>query len=292
VVHVTPVRYNWRVRPVSIAKKMLSYISPRVQTYLGLEARRVEPRSAHRTVAVSTLIADQLVQAYPNLTTTPVIPPGVVSAWEGDPNERAMTRESLGYSDEETVCLLVARNPLRKGLPTVLEALDQLPEHIKLLVVGGNASVREYIARRNPADLISRVRLIAETPHVAQYYRAADLYIHPTLNDSFGMAPLEAMSFGLPVVLSPAPWCGFAQYITAEEEAFVLTHPEDADELASYIRRLHESADLRRRLTAGGARVVARHSWPTVAQQYEELYKAILSERALGHSRNTLSRTV
>ena len=60
--------------------------------------------------------------------------------------------------------------------------------------------------------------------------RAADLYVHPTLNDSFGMAPLEAMSFGLPVILSPAPWCGFAQYVKAGEEALVLSHPEQADE--------------------------------------------------------------
>lgn len=280
VIHVTPVRFNWRVRPLPMVKKALSYLSPRVQTYLGLEARRVEPRAAHRVVAVSTLIADQLAQAYPGLTTIPVIPPGVVSSCEGDSSERATMRESLGYAADDTVCLLVARNPLRKGLSTVLEALDCLPEHIKLLVVGGNAAVREYIARRNPDHLLSRVRVIAETPHVAQYYRAADLYVHPTLNDSFGMAPLEAMSFGLPVVLSPAPWCGFAQYIAAEEEALVLGHPEDAVELASCIRRLHESTDLRSRLKAGGAQVVARHSWPRVARQYEDLYQAILIERA------------
>lgn len=282
VIHVTPVRYNWRLRPLPIAKKLLSYISPRVQTYLRLEARRVAPRAAHRTVAVSTLIADQLAQAYPALGGTPVIPPGVVSARQVHPDERAQTRDSLGYTANDTVCLLVARNPLRKGLPTVLEALDRLPEQIKLLVVGGNASVRDYIARRNPADLLTRVRVVAETPHVARYYRAADLYIHPTLNDSFGMAPLEAMSFRLPVVLSPAPWCGFAQYVAAEEEALVLGHPEDADELASYIRRLHESAELRSRLVKGGAQVVARHSWPQVAQQYQSLYEAILAERSSG----------
>src|SRR5690606_39836442 len=118
-----------------------------------------------------------------------------------------------------------------------------------------------------------------ETPHVAQFYKASDIYVHPTLNDSFGMAPLEAMSFGLPVVLSPTPWCGFAQYVTPGSEALVLDHPEDAAQLATYIQRLHDDDNLRQRLRAGGAQVVARHSWHKVAEQYEALYASILAEK-------------
>lgn len=280
VVHVTPVRYNWRVRPLPWLKRALSRISPRVQTYLHLEERRVAPRPGHRTVAVSGLIAEQLRQAYAHLPPAPIIPPGVMSAADGDGSARACTREALGYAPDDLVCLLVARNPLRKGLPTVLDALAQLPPNAKLLVVGGNAAVREYVARRDAGLLLSRVRVLGETPDVAPYYRAADVYVHPTLNDSFGMAPLEAMSFGLPVVLSPAPWCGFAQYVAHDDEALILGHPEDAGQLAGYVGRLGREPELRRRLTEGGARVVARHSWPQVARQYEALYDAILAERA------------
>lgn len=279
VVHVTPVRYNWRVRPLPSIKRIMSYVSLRVQTYLALEARRVAPRAGHRTVAVSGLIAEQLRQAYADVPDAPIIPPGVAAAVKSTFAARTATRESLGFSDDDLVCLLVARNPLRKGLPTVLKALHELPQNIKLLIVGGNATVREHIARHDPGYLQSRVRVVGETPHVAQYYDASDIYVHPTLNDSFGMAPLEAMSFGLPVVLSPAPWCGFAQYVAPGTEALVLDHPEDAAQLASSIQRLHDSADLRQRLQAGGAKVVARHSWPRVAEQFELLYRSILAEQ-------------
>lgn len=280
VIHVTPVRYNWRVRPLPWLKRALSRISFRVQTYLHLERRRVAPRGGHRTVAVSGLIAEQLRQAYPALPAVPVIPPGVAPAVQGPEGGRAATRQALGYADGDLVCLLVARNPLRKGLPTVLAALDQLPQSVKLLIVGGNAAAREHVARRNADDLVSRVRILSETPHVAQYYQAADVYVHPTLNDSFGMAPLEAMSFGLPVVMSPAPWCGFAQYVKEGSEALVLSHPEDAGQLAACIRRLMGEPALHRRLCEGGMQVVARHSWPHVAQQYEALYREILDETA------------
>src|SRR3546814_19200472 len=77
VVHVTPVRYNWRVRKLPELKRLLSYNSLRVQTYLGLEARRVAQRPGHRTVAVSGLLDEPLTQAYGKSLFFPIIPPAV-----------------------------------------------------------------------------------------------------------------------------------------------------------------------------------------------------------------------
>lgn len=279
VIHVTPVRYNWRVRPLKTAKRLLSTISPRVQTYLALEARRVAMRPAHRTVAVSGLIADQLRAAY-GRADFPIIPPGVSVPDAMAQPDRTQFRAGLGFGEGDYVALLVARNPLRKGLPTVLNALLQLAPHYKVLVVGSNAATRDFI-HRTPAygPLIDRIRLVEETPEVAPYYRAADVYVHPTLNDSFGMAPLEAMSFRLPVVLSPAPWCGFAQYVQDGAEALVMSHPEDHQELARCIVRISDDPVCRAALVRGGNRVVARHSWEEVARHYQALYGEVIAER-------------
>ncbi len=278
VVHVTPVRYRWRVRPMPTVRRLLSYCSPRVGAYLGLEARRVRPRDGHRVVAVSGLIAHQLLQAYGEDLHVPVIPPGVSRPDAGTAAQRASVRDELNLAADAHVCLLVARNPLRKGMPTVLQALERVPEDVHLLVVGANTAARDWV-RKAPEPVRSRVRLVGETSDVAPYYRAADSYVHPTLNDSFGMAPLEAMSFGLPVVLSPAPWCGFAQYVRPGEDALVLSHPERADELAQAIERLRTDAALRRTLEAGARQLLERHAWSEVARQYQDLYLAILHER-------------
>lgn len=280
VVHVTPVRYNWRVRPIAWHKRWLSYVSLRVQTYLGLEARRVAPRSGHRTVTVSGLIADQLTKAYGMQLQAPIIPPGVTRPTGADALPRTQIRQQLGFDETDQVCLLVARNPLRKGLPTVLQALEQLPDHVKLLIVGSNAASRDFIyksARYLP--LAQRIVLVEETSDVAPYYSAADVYVHPTLNDSFGMAPLEAMSFGLPVIVSPSPWCGFAQYVSNGESALVLSHPENFQQLAEYITELGNNSALREQLCAGARHVVDRHSWPEIARQYQALYDEVLAER-------------
>ncbi len=279
VVHVTPVRYRWRVQPMAWLKRCLSYPSLRVQTYLGLERRRMAARPGHRVVAVSQLIAYQLEQAYgPFACPLPVIPPGVSVAPASAAEVRVRTRESLGLDQHLTLCLLVARNPMRKGLPTVLQALGQLPEDVHVLVVGANAAARTCVDQA-PHAVRQRVHLVAETAQVAPYYQAADIYVHPTLNDSFGMAPLEAMSFGLPVILSPAPWCGFAQYVRAGDEALVLSHPEHADELARAVVRIRTDAALRQHLQEGMRAVLARHAWPEVARQYQAVYSAILAEK-------------
>lgn len=279
VVHVTPVRYNWRVRRMPHVKRLLSWISPRVQTYLALEARRVAARPGHRIVAVSGLIAEQVRRAYGTSLAPVVIPPGVVRPEPAKARQRQETRDALGWTGEDMVCLLVARNPLRKGLPTTLKALERLPEHFKLLIVGSDTVTQDFFRKSRYNKLADRVRLVGTTSDVDPYYLAADIYVHPTLNDSFGMAPLEAMSFGLPVILSPIPWCGFAQYLDGENEALLLSHPEDADQLACFIERISADAALRARLVQGGNNVVERHSWTEVARRYLELYESALAER-------------
>lgn len=279
VVHVTPVRYNWRVRRLPFLKRALSRVSLRVQTYLRLEARRVAPRTGHRTVAVSRLIADQLRQAYGPAFFAPIIPPGVSRPDSRAHEQRQPMRRDLGWVDGDYVCLMVARNPLRKGLATALEALFLLPARFKLLVVGADSAARDFVRKAHDGVLADRVRLISETSDVTPYYVSADLCVHPTLNDSFGMAPLEAMSFGLPVILSPAPWCGFAQYVADKTEAMLLSHPEDAAQLAGFIVQISQDSALRARLAHGASQVVERHGWPGIARQYRALYEQVMSER-------------
>lgn len=280
VVHVTPVRHRWRVQSMSRARRWLSYISPRVQTYLGLESRRIASRTGHRIVAVSALIADQLHRAYGPALRISIIPPGVTPPDLSVASRRGEVRASLGLAPEAHVCLLVARNPMRKGLPTVLAALAGLPADVCLLVVGANAASRECVARA-PQSVRERVCLVNETSDVGGYYEAADSYVHPTLNDSFGMAPLEAMSYGLPVILSPMPWCGFAQYVRDGEDALVLSHPKNAVELARCVERLRTDPALRASLVARAQRLLDRHAWPQVARQYLDLYQDILREKGV-----------
>lgn len=284
VIHVTPVRYNWRVRRLPLLKWAGSFISLRVQTYLWLESRRVAPREGHKTVAVSTIIAQQLQEAYGEHIAADIVPPGVdrPAANVEASDQRHTVRARLGYGTDDVVSILVARNPLRKGLETALQAFAQLPDKHKLLVVGSSPATERAVRSMALFPALSqRLKLIPATSDVTPYYRAADLCVHPTLNDSFGMAPLEAMSFGLPVVISAAPWCGFSAYLTNEQDALVLVDPTDAHELSAALGRLAADADLQTRIRNNGLLLAQRHSWSSVAEQYLALYQDVLAQRPI-----------
>ena len=172
----------------------------------------------------------------------------------------------------------MARNPLRKGLATVLEALNQLPENFRLAVVGAQPEMTDYL-RVNYPKLVARVNLIAPTSAVSPYYQAADVYVHPTLLDSFGMAPLEAMAHGLPVIVSGPEFCGFGQYVTHRHDAWVLTNPEDPNEIAQGLRALTSDPLLREHLLRHAAKLVASLSWAAAAKKYEALYAESIEAR-------------
>lgn len=286
VVHVTPVRYRWRVAGRSLWSRVNQALSPRIACYLKLEKERVRPRAGHVVVAVSSLIDTQLQQAYQSVfpgQSYPVITPGVqLQAYQPEHSERERVRAQYEWADTDQVCLLVARNPLRKGLKTALLALAQLPAHYKLLVVGGHSDLAVQLQGELAAlGLAERAVFIEATSMVEPYYRAADMYVHPTLNDSFGMAPMEAMSFGLPVVVSASPWCGFADYLEHEKTALVLQHPEDAQDLAALVQRIGEHPHLADSLRRQALALIQEHyTWPSVARAYLDLYKQVLAEKA------------
>ncbi|HAP24626.1 MAG TPA: transferase [Achromobacter sp.] len=276
VMHVTPVRYN-RVTRVKPLQRVTAWLSPRLATYLTLERLRVRRTPRRRVVAVSGLIMDQLHRSYGEQLPVDIIAPGVKLPAPDCNGARTAMRTRLGWGTDTIGCLLVARNPLRKGLPALLDALALLPPQYRLLIVGADDPTRDRV--RAAGDVASRVSLVDPTPDVSQYFNAADIYTHPTLNDSYGMAPLEAMSHGLPVIVSSPVYCGFAQYLTAGKDALILQDPRDGAQLAQALESLGSDPELRKALTARGLEIARDQSWETVASRYEALYEQVLLGR-------------
>lgn len=281
VFHVVPVKFR-RFFLQSRWRAWLSCLQPRNLAYLWLEAISVRSRPGHRAVAVSPSVESQLHRAYPKIGMTEMIPPGA-HAVVGDSMLRIQKRAEFGWSSDDVVCLLVARNPLRKGFATIVQALEHLSVRFKLLVVGADRDVRSYLRHRHPG-LVDRVTSIAPVDDVSPYYQCADIYVHPTLQDSFGMAPLEAMAHGLPVVLSASQYCGFAQFVHHKQDAWVLDDPKDAQSLADALFALDPRRDLRDSLIEQSAQLVQIFSWEQIAQRYESLYRTVRSERLSNQS--------
>ena len=274
VIHVTPIRYR-RLFGRHFFKRVLAWLQLSNIAYLKMEAASVRAKPGRHVVAVSHWLRDRLMDAYGPQLKIEVIPPGATKVVMDIAN-RQRIRAELGWAESDIGVLLVARNPLRKGFEAVLEALASLPEHFRLMVVGTDPDVQEYMSQHHKT-LASRVSLIAPTASVTPYYQAADVYVHPTLMDSFGMAPLEAMAHGLPVIVSSSQYCGFSQYVTHMHDAWVLEDPKNAGEIAKGIYELGTSTSLRAHLLLHSDALVKKLSWEQVAEQYEALYADCLA---------------
>jgi len=277
VIHVDPIRYR-RLHDVNWWQRCLVYLQPSNLVYLMLETANMRAKLGMQVVAVSPWLKERIHDSYGTQLSVEIIAPGAKRVAR-DPVIRDRIRAELGWSATDVGCLLVARNPLRKGLATVLQALAQLPAHFQLAVVGARSEIKDYLTVNHP-ELLARVRLIAPTSDVSPYYQAADTYVHATLLDSFGLAPLEAMAHGLPIIVSGSEHCGFGAYVKHRFDAWVLNDPEDANEIAQGLVALNSDQVLRAELLSNGEKLVASLSWTAAAQKYEALYYESIRARA------------
>jgi glycosyltransferase involved in cell wall biosynthesis len=184
---------------------------------------------------------------------------------------RTESRRSRNIHDEDFVLLLIGNDWRNKGLPTVLEAMaavSGLP--IKLLVVG-NDSAESFRARAVELGVVGRCRWEDSSPDALDFYAAADVYVSPSREDSFGLPVAEAMACGLPAITSVC--AGVADYIHDGVDGFVLGDPRDAQTLAGLMERLSSSADLRRNLGEAAARAMMEWDWNRNAAAVWELLK-------------------
>lgn len=102
---------------------------------------------------------------------------------------------------------------------------------------------------RNLSKGLDEVSFPGRTTTPQQVYSEADVYFHPSALESHGMAVVEAMSCGLPCVVSSAG--GLPESVEDGHNGFVLA-PDDADGMAEAICRLLENADMRRTMGNAG----------------------------------------
>lgn len=144
------------------------------------------------------------------------------------------------------------------------------------MVVGHSAHLAEYQARCQAMGLADRVHFLGRQADMTPLYAAANLLVHPTREDTFGMVALEAMAQGVPVIVSRAPYCGLSAELSADE-ALLLNDPYAADELAAALQSLLDDAARRDALAKAGRKVAARYDWATQARRYEQLYFELLA---------------
>lgn len=113
------------------------------------------------------------------------------------------------------------------------------------------------------------------------WYAAADALAFPSVKEGFGLAVLEAMSAGIPVVTSDLPV--FREYLVPGRDALLVPVGDTAG-LADALASALGDADLRAGLVAAGRAVAARFSWERSAVRHQEVYAGLEDRDRLSDS--------
>ncbi len=206
------------------------------------------------------------------------------------PQPAGAARQRLGLPLDRLILLYVGRVLPRKGIDTILLALDRLPRDLRSrvlgLVVGGAADATDPLADPEVARLHALARALGLSDQVRftgwrpravlpDYFAAADVVVTTPWYEPFGMVPLEAMACGRPVVAAAVGGLAFS---VVHEETGLLVPPRDPAALAVALTRLFRQPDLGRRLGAAGrARVVQHFGWPVIARRVAAVYAGLLA---------------
>jgi glycosyltransferase involved in cell wall biosynthesis len=279
-VHVLPIKHNlfngktgWRKAGVWL--KVTT--SPRLFVYLVLERRRFASQNDRHIVVTSPSLQDIFENTYPKRNNdVVVITPGVAKAERvGD---QAAVKRLLGLPENSFTIAFVGNRYDIKGLPTLMLALRSLAPQVNLLVVGNSEEVNLYQTQAEKLGIGSRVHFLGAINGVEQVYQATDCLAHPTLEDTFAMVVLEAMSYGLPVVVSSEKYCGIAGLLTNGLNALVLDEPQNASALSQLLKSIVDSAELRGRLSAEALKFADGFDWFQIARAQEQIYLKITSK--------------
>lgn len=183
-----------------------------------------------------------------------MLPPGISrdrQAGEDAPQVRADKRRELGLAAHDKALLFVGSGFIKKGLDRAITALRDLRaagEPVQLWVVGQDKErrFRRLAARCGVAEW---VHFLGGRDDVPALLQAADVLVHPALDEAAGIVLLEAVVAGLPVVVTDV--CGYAHHIAAAGAGVVLPSPFNAGDLLGALQQALDSEHRSRFSQAG-----------------------------------------
>lgn len=211
--------------------------------------RRIYQRSRVYIATPSRWLMDKVQRSIlqPASVEARVISEGIDTDAFHPPADQAEARRQLGLPPEQPILLFTASgiraNPF-KDYQTLRRAFERLAQQSPtpvLLLALGEAGPSEFI---QGAEL-RFIPFQSRPERVAQYYQAADLYLHAARADTFPSTVLEALACGLPVVASAVG--GIPEQVQEGQTGF-LVPPGNAETLAGQTLRLLAEPELRRGL--------------------------------------------
>jgi glycosyltransferase involved in cell wall biosynthesis len=236
-------------------------------------------RTCEHVVAVSDFIHRQAIEHGVAPTRVTTVRNTVEPAKEHAEMSPSL-HEELGLAPSVQLISFVGRLDPFKGHAETLDAFARVAaRHIDVhLVIAGSGSIEEDLrvrARRQPGA--GRVHFLGVRHDVDRVLAASSVFVHPSYNEPFGLAVLEAAAAGLPVVAFDS---GATSEIVVHGKTGLLARPGNVDDLAAHLDALLSDSDRRRALGNAGRNRAELHFRPQdAAEKYVDVLRGVVEDR-------------
>jgi alpha-1,6-mannosyltransferase len=195
------------------------------------------------------------------------------------PDDGKTSRASLGIAREQKLLLYVGRLAREKNTETLFRAFELLqrrrPGEFHLLIIGDGSQRKELrqLQSRNSGKDLTWIQYCTDAADLARYYRAADLFVHPGVQEVFGLAALESQACGTPVVGIRGSYMD--RIICHDQEFWARENSPEALTEAIEVAGAKKLAILGE---AAARAVETRYSWPRVFEELFCIYREICAK--------------
>ncbi|MBA3424139.1 MAG: glycosyltransferase family 1 protein [Rubrobacter sp.] len=217
-------------------------------------ATRFVHNQAHLTLCTSETTMAYLLKE--GIKRVRLWPQGVDSRrFRPDLASKRWRRKLSDGNPRSQVLLYVGRVASEKGIERLKEVLDEIPD-TRLAIVGDGPARRdlEKVFAGTPTVFTGTLRGRA----LARAYASADVFLFPSTTDTLGMAMIEALASGLPVVAARG---GATHEVVADAESGVIYEPDQKGALVDAVRRVLDDDEWRKSLGHGARAAAEERSW-------------------------------
>jgi glycosyltransferase involved in cell wall biosynthesis len=204
-----------------------------------------------------------------------------------NPERRSLEwRRDHGIGDEEMVVSFLGRLVLEKGIDVFADAIEAARENgVPLKVVAiGDGPARGFFRERLP-DAIFTGQLTGEK--LAMALASTDVFLNPSITETFGNVTLEAMASGLPVIAAVATG---ATSLVKDEVTGKLSEPGDIDDFARSLAEYQRDPALRAKHGAAGLEFAKTMDWDEINAVVMHVYERVIERRERLNRRLRASR--
>ena len=199
------------------------------------------------------------------------------------PMNQAEAKDILGWNGQPTILYVGRIEPL-KGVELVVRALARMEtaDGVRFVVAGGDPGFDGHLDElkrvAQSVGVEDKVAFVGSVEHaeLPTYYNAADVFVLPSYYESFGLAALEAMACGTPVVASGVG--GLPSFIVSGESGYLVAKRQP-DSFGERLDLLLGDENLRESMGRAGRSTAEAMGWGRMISDLADLYSEILCQR-------------